>query len=140
MRANEVHIVTDTLRLERVTGPTWTQHAGIFGGWYAIDASGNLLVRRDYKLGDLPPRFRTGEAAIEAAPRMFVRHFDDDPATTQSRQSMRDAVDAMAPIDCFDYLADYAQELRNASPDELRAAVLRDAEQVGPAVFFARIA
>ncbi len=34
-----------------------------FGGWTAIDANGHAMHRRNAAYGDMPPRFRTAEAA-----------------------------------------------------------------------------
>lgn len=65
-----------------------------------------------------------------------------DPLATHS--ALIAEINAMSPVDAFDYLADYtaASERRmtdaEKAPDAMRAAVLADVERTGEAIFWAR--
>lgn len=53
--------------------------------------------------------------------------------------SVRAFIESMPTIDLYDYLADHAEELRDATPDEMRSAVVADVVSIGPKVFWCRM-
>lgn len=127
----------------------------------AIDPAFSGMLRRPKSPGFLDdfaaPDVRAHRLAIARSVRAerAARAMPCDPVPTHSQatpiadplathSALVAEINAMSPVDAFDYLADYTtareRHMTDAekAPDAMRAAVLADVERTGEAVFWAR--